>query len=438
MSGEEAALHLARTFGGIFLLATASPRDANQSQPPFVPSQPQPRKKGRFWKGVGVAALLSVVIGAGLAKFTTIGKDTTGLITNYGGSLWRAKQDPNLLFHSVGTQDGIVNVLLIGPDRNWTIGPVFNPHTGKYAPFYKEDKDHRPRSDTMIIVSFNQNAHSVRMISFSRDSRVRYKDSDGRRHTAKLNTVYTFPDGDTLLPRVINDVLGIRIDRTAVIKLDGFNKLVDRVGGIDVNVEGALYNGKRTRMKYTDKVGRWSVDLEPGMQHLDGAQTQGYVRYRKDNESEPGRIRRQQQVMRALAKQVNNIEPWRVPGLVVEMQKLFNTQMTNDEVVAAALFARSLGSTAKIAPITPFGIYAPDSSGDIILNKPENKKLLAALFGSSFDPQKFLPGRSPSTTHDDFGARNNNNPAAIPVLREAGLLKAEKHHDAGLEAPGLQ
>jgi len=386
-----------------------------------------------------VAALLAIGTGAALAKFTTIGQDTTNVINNYGGSLWRAKQDPNLLFKSVGTPDGIVNVLLIGPDRNWVIKPVFNPHTGKYAPFYAEDKDHRPRSDSMIIVSFNQNAHTVRMLSFSRDSRVRYRDSEGNWHRDKLNSVYTFPDGDTLLAQVINDELGVRIDRTAIIKLDGFNKLVDRVGGIDVNVEGALIRGKRTRMKYTDKVGRWSVDLEPGMQHLDGAQAQGYVRYRKDNESEPGRIRRQQQVMRALVKQVNNVEPWRVPGLVVEMQKLFNTKMTNDEVVSAALFARGLGNTAKIAPITPFGIYATDGSGDIILNKPDNKKLLAALFGSSFDPQKFLSHpRSPSTTRDDFGARNNNNPAAIPILREAGLLKAEKHHDAELEAPGLQ
>lgn len=372
-----------------------------------------------------------------MGTLTQTGRDIVQVANHYGGSVIRAKENPNLLFDTVGTSDGIVNILLIGPDRNWVIKPVFNPHTGKYAPFYAEDKTTRPRSDSMIVVSFNENTHSLRLLSISRDSRVRFFDSNGVKHTDKLNSVYSYPDGDTLLPQVISDKLGIRIDRTAIIKLDGFNKLVDRVGGVDVNVEGALKHGKRTAMKYKDKVGRWSVDLEPGMQHLDGAQAQGYVRYRKDNESEPGRMRRQQQVMRALVKQVNQMASWRIPGLVIEMQKLFKTKMSNDEVVSAALFARSLGGTAKIAPITPFGIYAPDGSGDIILNAPQNKKLFAAIFGASFNPKQFLV-HSPSTTSDDFGARNNNNPAAIPILKEAGLLKAEKHHNAELEAPGLQ
>jgi len=372
-----------------------------------------------------------------LGTLTKTGREIVQVANNYGGSVIRAKQNPNLLSDSVGTPDGIVNVLLIGPDRNWKQGKVFDPSVGKFRPYQVEDKSTRPRSDSMIVVSFNENAHSLRLLSISRDSRVRFRDSEGKKHRDKLNSVYSFPDGDTLLPKVISNELGIRIDRTAIIKLDGFNKLVDKVGGVDVNVEGALNHGKRTRMKYTDHWGGWSVDLEPGMQHLDGAQAQGYVRYRKDNESEPGRMRRQQQVMRALVKQVNNMDTWRIPGLVIEMQKLFKTKMTNDEVVSAAMFARSLGGTAKIAPITTFGIYAPDGSGDIILNRPQNVKLFSAIFGPSFNPKHFLV-RSPSTTQDDFGARNNNNPAAIPVLREAGLLRVEKHHDAELEAPGLQ
>jgi len=372
-----------------------------------------------------------------LGTLTQTGRDIVRVANNYGGSVIRAKQNPNLLFDTVGTPDGIVNVLLIGPDRNWKQGKVFDPTIGKFRPYQVEDKSTRPRSDSMIVVSFNRDAHSVRLLSISRDSRVRFRDSDGIKHRDKLNSVYSFPDGDTLLPKVISDELGIRIDRTAIVKLDGFNKLVDKVGGIDVNVEGALKHGKRTRMEYTDHWGGWSVDLAPGMQHLDGKQAQGYVRYRKDNESEPGRMRRQQQVTRALAKRLTALPLTDVPGTVLEIQKLFKTKMTNDEVVSAALFVRSLGGSAKIAPITPFGIYAPDGSGDIILNGPQNKKLFAAIFGPSFNPQKFLV-HSPSTTQDDFGARNNNNPAAIPILREAGLLKAEKHHDAELEAPGLQ
>ncbi len=380
-------------------------------------------------------------MGAGVAfgTLTQTGRDIVKVGSDFAMPIIEAKQNPNLLFEKVGTVDGHVNVLLVGRDRNWKQGKVFDPTIGKFRRYQVEDKDTRPRSDTMIIASFDQNAKTVRMISIPRDTRVRYRDFDGRKHGAgKLNAVYAEPDGDKLLEKVVEDELGVRIDRTAEIKLDGFTKLIDRVGGLDIKVEGALFSGKRSRMKYTDHYGGWSVDLEPGMQHLSGEQAHGYVRFRKDNEGDPGRVRRQQQVMRELSKKMMNVGYLQLPGLVTELQALFNTSMTNEELVSAAMFARSLGSAGKITPITPYGIYAPDG-GDIILNKPENIKLFTAIFGASFNPKKFLV-LSPETKGDDIGERNNNNPAAVPVLREAGLLKdkEETRRDAELEAPGLQ
>ena len=417
-------------------MATAQPRDAN-SQPEFLAPTPKPRKKGRFWKGLALTCLF--VTGAGVA-FGTLTQPGRDII--YNGKRWlppvqAARANPNLLFDTVGTPDGHVNLLLIGQDRNWKQGKVLDPTTGKFRPYQVIDTDTRPRADSMILVSFDKTSREVRLLSIPRDTRVRYRDLKGRKHGAgKLNAVYAEPDGDTLLPKVIEDELGVRVDRTAVIKLDGFTKLIDAVGGLDINVEGALFNGKRTRMKYTDHWGGWSVDLMPGMQHLDGEQAHGYVRFRYDNESDPGRVRRQQQVMRALAKKMMNVGYSKLPGFITEFQKQFTTTMSDEELVSAAMFARGLNDSSKVTPLTPYGILAPDG-GDIILNRPQNTKLFAAIFGASFNPKKLLV-MSPETKGDDFGARNNNNPAAIPILREAGLLEAEKHHDAELEAPGLQ
>ena len=430
----------AHLFGGISLLATASPRDANPNQPHLVPSQPapQPRKKGKFWKTLGLLSLLSIGVGVGLALFTKSGHEVTAIISNYGGAVIHSQQDPNLLFTSVGTRDGHVNILLVGRDRNWKQGKVLDPTTGKFRPYQVEDTDTRPRSDTMIIASFDQNAQTVRFLSIPRDSRVKFRDASGKKHgPLKLNEVYSFAHGDKLLPQVLGDELGIRIDRMVEIKLNGFDQLIERVGGLDINVEGALRHGKRVRMKYEDHWGGWGVDLEPGMQHLDGKQAHGYVRYRKpDDEGDPGRVRRQQQVIRALVKKMmNSYNVGQTLGLVTDIEKMMDSNMSNDELVSAAMFARGLGNSGKISPLTPYGTY--EKNGDIKLNRPENAKLFAAIFGASFDPKKLLV-LSPETKDDDIGARNNNNPAALPVLREAGLLKAEKHHDAELEAPGLQ
>ncbi len=416
-------------------MAHASARDSD-----IFGKQLKQKKKSRFWKGFGLTTLVVGSIGLGLANFTQPGRESVKIFNDFAPSFLAAQKNPDLIFDNVA-QDH-VNILLIGQDRNTKIAPVFNPQTGKTAPFYVEDTDVRPRADTVIICSLDKVNRKMRLVSFLRDTRVQYLDFEGQMHPrssrdyVKLNSVFAEADGEKLLPKLIQDEFGIRIDRVAKVKLDGFTKLIDRVGGIDINVEGALFDGKRTRMKYKDRAGNWEVDLMPGMQHLSAEQAHGYVRYRKDNESDPGRVRRQQQVMRVLAKKMMNVGLLQLPGLVTEIQKLFLSDLNNDEMVSAAKFAHGLGDVSQITPITPFGIY---EGNDIVLNKAENIKLFTTVFGSSFDPTKFLV-LSPETARDDIGARNNNNPAAIAVLREAGLMESENvaKHNAEIEAPGLQ
>ncbi|HEX9995963.1 MAG TPA: LCP family protein [Abditibacterium sp.] len=393
------------------------------------------RKKGRFWKNLGWTSLFIVLGGAAFGAFTQLGRDITKTGQNWAPAVITALRDPDLIFDNVG--DNHVNILVVGQDRNWKQGEVFDRTTGKMRPYQVEDTETRPRSDTLIICSLNKSAGTMRMISLPRDTSVKYRDFEGDRHRGKLNSVWSQPDGEKLLVKVLRDEFGVRIDRVAKVKLDGFTKLIDRVGGININVEGAKFGNKRTAMKYEDKWGGWKVDLQPGMQHLNGEQAHGYVRFRMDNEGDPGRVRRQQQVMRALAKEMMNVGITELPGLVQEMEKLFLSDMSNEEMVSAAQFARGLGDASKITPLTPYGIYA--RNGDIILNRPENTKLFTAIFGSSFNPQSFLI-LSPETKRDDIGQRNNDNPAALTILREAKLVEnpVATARNAPLDAPGLQ
>ena len=171
------------------------------------------------------------------------------------------------------------------------------------------------------------------------------------------------------------------------------------------------------------------------MQHLDGTQAVGYARFRYDREGDPGRIRRQQQVMRALAKKITSVPLLQLPGVVGEAKKQFQSDMSDEEMASMALFVKNIGADAKISPLTVFGIGADDGS-DIILNKPENIKLFSYIFGDSFNEKNFL-NRSPETDKDELGITNNRNPAAIEVLREAGILApdAKVTPSSVLEAP---
>ncbi len=407
-------------------MATAQNQPVIETQPA---STPNPHRKGHFWRGLGVATLL---VGGGAIAYgtlTTNGKQITQEATNAIQVGWQVQQNPNLLFDNVG--DDRVNILLIGEDRNWKQGKVFNEKTRKFDPMQVVDNDTPPRSDTMIVISLDRQGNVMRMVSFPRDARVRYIDLDGKKHRGKMNSVYASGGEDPkmreeVLKNFFRDELGLRIDRVARIRIEGFTGLIDKVGGLDINVDGALELNRKTGKLYRgrifreDKWGQWKVELEPGMQHLDGNQAVGYARFRYDREGDPGRIRRQQQVMRALAKKITAQPLMQLPGVVKEAKQQFATDMSDEELASMALFAKNIGADAKISPLTVFGIGAADQS-DIILNKPDNIKLFSYIFGNSFDATNFL-NRSPETTRDELGIANNRNPAAIEVLRGAGLL----------------
>ena len=407
-----------------------------QNQPVIeTPSSPpdQPRRKGKFWRNLGFVAL--AIVGGALAygTLTPHGREIAIDVKKNGDTLIAVRQNPDLLFKNVGDPEGRVNILLIGEDRNWVIKQVLNPRTGKFAPMQAVDNETPPRSDTMIVISLNNKDNTIRMVSFPRDARVRFVDLNGKKHkgTVKMNAVYASGGDDPemreeVLKNFFRDEMGLRIDRVARIRIEGFTGLIDKVGGLDIDVDGALELNRKTGKLYRghihrkDNWGQWEVDLEPGMQHLNGTQAVGYARFRYDREGDPGRIRRQQQVMRALAKKITALPLMQLPGAVQEAKQQFATDMDDQELASMALFAKNIGADAKISPLTVFGVGADDHS-DIILNKPDNIKLFSYIFGTSFDEKNFL-NRSPETKSDELGITNNRNPAAIEVLRGAGIL----------------
>lgn len=378
-------------------------------------------KGKRLWKGIGLSLLALASGGAAFLAFTQVGRDTTSTFTTYAPAIYSAKTNPDLIFDNLGPQ---VNILLIGRDVNWKVGKVYDPKTGKYRPFQVHDESAKARSDTMILVSLNKVDKTIRMVSFPRDAIVRLADNDYGVRRTKLNAAHAY-GGPELLIKTMQDELGLTVHRHAVIKFDGFKNLIDQVGGIEVNVEGALKRGRdgklyRGNLDYDDNWGNLHIHLKPGVQRLDGETAHSYVRFRMDREGDPGRIRRQQQVMRALAKQMTQANLWDLPGLIQQVQKQFNTDMTPSELASAAAFAKNIGDTPKIQPLTLFGTYY--QGGSICLNKPKNEKLLAYIFGNTFNPKSFLE-RSPSTTGDEIGPTADN-PETKALLQAAGIIKS--------------
>ncbi|GAB3858951.1 LCP family protein [Nocardioides maradonensis] len=190
-----------------------------------------------------------------------------------------------------GVAAGATNILLVGSDRRSTV-----PTTGRRAAA-PEWLPGAQRSDTLMLVHVAQDRRNVTVVSIPRDSWVQIPGHGA----AKVNAAFSL-GGPSLLVSTVERLTGVRIDHLAVVDWDGFQRLTDVLGGVDVVVPRTVYDPAR---QYT-----WTA----GAHHLDGAQALLYVRQR---EGLPGgdlnRVQRQQNLLRILLGKAFTTSPWTDP-----------------------------------------------------------------------------------------------------------------------------
>ena len=142
------------------------------------------------------------------------------------------------------------------------------------------------RSDTIFVASLREG--DVRILSIPRDTHVKFP--DGR--VEKVNAAYAV-GGAELARRVISNFLGVEIKYYIVVDYEGFEKLIDLVGGVTLTVERPLKDEKT----------KPPIDIPAGTHKFNGKMALGYVRYRDPTTGDLGRLQRQRQLLEALLRQ---------------------------------------------------------------------------------------------------------------------------------------
>lgn len=180
------------------------------------------------------------------------------------------------------------------------------------------------RSDTLMIATIDPKQHQAALLSIPRDTRVKIKGHGWD----KINAAYAY--GNYQLTRsTVEQFLGVPMDHYIIINMEGFQKIIDAIGGVDIDVE--------KRMVYSDPWddnGGLHINLYPGQQHMDGKTAVTYVRYR-DEEGDIGRIKRQQKFMKAVMDKVLSpaIIP-RIPSIIAEVFEAVKTDMSIRQLLA--------------------------------------------------------------------------------------------------------
>lgn len=271
-----------------------------------------------------LALLLLLVVGAGWGFFMARG-EWSGFLAGSGRPAGEAD--------ALGGRQRL-NVLLIGEDAR----------PGEKA----------ARADTIILASLDRQLGRVALVSIPRDTLVEIPGHGKNRINAALPL-----GGVELLRQAVGELLGVPVDRHVLVDFAGFERVVDALGGVDIEVEKDMYY----------RADDLTIDLKKGLQHLDGRQALQYVRFRHDALGDIARAKRQQKFLQALAGQAASPATLaRLPRLLPALRAAVQTDLSAAEILALGRLLEGGGASLASATLpggfregTPY--WYPDEEG---------------------------------------------------------------------------
>lgn len=195
------------------------------------------------------------------------------------------------------------------------------------------------RSDTLFVTMLDTSRNQAALLSVPRDTLV----SIPGHGWDKVNHAYAY-GGHDLSRKTLENFLGIQINNYVLVDFQGFIKLVDAIGGVDIDVEKPMqyadpYDGENGLV----------INLQPGRQHMDGTTAIQYVRYR-DEEGDIGRVARQQKFMKAVfAKLRSTSLLTRAPEIARTLYQSIETDLSVTDLASLLVtFAKNISGTSQL------------------------------------------------------------------------------------------
>jgi polyisoprenyl-teichoic acid--peptidoglycan teichoic acid transferase len=246
-----------------------------------------------------------------------------------------------------------------------------------------------PRTDTMILLTLDPLAKTAGILNIPRDLWVNIPGFDyGRINTAyALGESYQVPNGGPgLAVLTVEELLGVPIDYYAQLDFYAFEKFVDLLGGVLIDVKEEIK---------IDPIGRYNtITLQPGEQRLQGPELLAYARARNTEGGDFDRADRQQQVILALKKRILKPEAlaWLIPAapeIYEDLSEGINTNMSLDVAIRLGMLVMEIpdGNIMRGAIGTEHIAFAksPDGTQDVLKPLPDKIRLLRDEIFASTD-----------------------------------------------------
>lgn len=224
--------------------------------------------------------------------------------------------DSDIITEAFDALDGMRNILLIGVDSR--------------------SKDISGRSDTMILLTVDIENNVIKMTSFLRDTYVEIPGKSNNR----LNSAYVF-GGFDLLARTLQKNFGVKPDAYVVVNLSGLTRIIDKLGGVYVDVDGKKIDRINAVIYWYNKQVLGLSNLRDGYltkggrQKLTGKQAEAWARYRY-SETDMKRAERQRELIEIIFNRICEMSLTELVSFAMENMDLVKTNLSLSDVASLA------------------------------------------------------------------------------------------------------
>jgi polyisoprenyl-teichoic acid--peptidoglycan teichoic acid transferase len=192
------------------------------------------------------------------------------------------------------------------------------------------------RSDTMILAHINPQTKQVWLMSIPRDTKAEIPGYG----TEKINAAH-FLGGPPLAVETVSDFTGLKINHYVEVNFWAFEKAVNALGGVWVNVPVAINDKQADRSP-----GHKAAKIPKGYQRLDGYHALTFVRARHQfADQDFSRMKNQQLFIKALADQMMKTQNiTKIPSIVNAIAPFIVTDMNVMDMMRTAMALHDAGS----------------------------------------------------------------------------------------------
>ena len=182
-----------------------------------------------------------------------------------------------------------------------------------------------PHSDTIMILTVDQEHKKVKLSSIMRDS---YVEVEGRGKT-KITEAYTY-GGPQLALKTLNQNFDLDIRDFVTVDFVGLSRIIDAVGGVVLEVKAEEIPEINKYLKEVALMRKEPAVFlkKAGVQKLTGMQAVTYARIRNVGNGDFTRVERQSMVLKALANRVKELGAAKYPALLDECLPFVETSLS--------------------------------------------------------------------------------------------------------------